>query len=153
MPAKVIAVDADGVLWGNVLGEEGIRGIILGGSPEGKAFQDFQDHLLRLKKQGCLLAVVSRNELADVQEVFDQHPGMRLKRDDIAAWGVGWRPKSGMLLEIARSLNVGIDSIVFIDDDEANRLEIPGHAAGSRRCSSAVESGGILRHAESTVVF
>ena len=123
-PKKVLALDADGVLWGNVLGEEGIEGIGLGSEGSNRHFQLFQQAALRLKNRGVLLVVVSRNELADVQQVFETHPGMILRSSDIAAWRVNWQPKSQNLREIASELNLGLDSFVFMDDDPANQLEV-----------------------------
>lgn len=118
---KVLALDADGVLWGKVLAEEGIDGIQL---EQGDRFQQLQQVALRLKARGVLLALVSRNALLDVQQVFESHSGMVLRSGDIAAWRVNWQPKSQNLREIARELNVGLDSIVFVDDDLANQLEV-----------------------------
>jgi FkbH-like protein len=123
-PKKVLALDADGVLWGRVLGEDGIDGIELGSERADCPYQRFQRVILQLKSRGVLLAVVSRNELSDVQQVFDTHPGMVLRASDIAAWRVNWQPKSQNLREVARELNLGLDSIVFVDDDPANQLEV-----------------------------
>lgn len=123
-PKKVLALDADGVLWGRVLGEEGIDGIELGSGEAECPFQRFQRAVQRLKARGVLLVVVSRNELSDVQQVFYSHPGMILRSGDIAAWRVNWQLKSQNLREIARELNLGLDSIVFVDDDPANQLEV-----------------------------
>lgn len=126
-PAKVLALDADGVLWGNVLAEDGFDGISLGSEGTGHHFQLFQKSVLKLKDRGVLLAVVSRNELADVRRVFETHPGMILRADDIAAWRVNWQPKSQNLKEIASELNLGLDAFVFVDDDAANQLEVNSH--------------------------
>lgn len=123
-PAKVLALDADGVLWGNVLGEDGFNGIALGQEGAGRQYQSFQQSILRLKNRGVMLAVVSRNELTDVQRVFESHPGMILHWEDIAVWRVNWQPKSQNLKEIASELNLGLDSFVFVDDDVANQLEV-----------------------------
>jgi FkbH-like protein len=127
-PAKVLALDADGILWGKVLGEDGFDGIELSASGSGQHFQRFQQSIRRLKERGVLLAVVSRNELSDVQHVFESHPEMILRSGDIAAWRVNWQPKSQNLKEIAAELNVGLNSFVFVDDDPANQLEVNSHA-------------------------
>jgi FkbH-like protein len=126
-PAKVLALDCDGVLWGGVLGEEGADGIQLGPDGPGRCFQLFQHALLRLRQRGVLLTLVSRNEEHDVFEVFDNHPGMVLRRDDIAAWRINWQPKSQNLRELADELNLGLDSFVFLDDDPAVRLHVETH--------------------------
>jgi FkbH-like protein len=129
-PAKVVALDADGVLWGGTVGEDGVNGIELGPDQPGRTFQLFQRRLLALRDRGALLVLVSRNEPGDVWEVFDRHPGMVLRRADVAAARIGWGPKSRALHEIAAELNLGIDSFVFLDDDPANRLEVAANAPG-----------------------
>ena len=127
-PAKVIALDCDGTLWGGVVAEDGPDGIELGPDGRGRGYQLFQKALLRLKERGVLLALVSRNEEVDVWEVFDHHPGMVLARRDIAAWRIDWADKSESLRELAEELNLGLDSIVFVDDDPAIRLEVIARA-------------------------
>ena len=129
-PAKVIALDADGVLWGGVLGEDGLTGIHLSGDFPGRSFQLFQKQVLELKRRGCLLVLVSRNEEEDVWRVFERHPEMILKREDITAARINWRPKSENLRELAAELNLGLDAFVFVDDDPANRAEVAANAAG-----------------------
>lgn len=129
-PAKVVALDADGVLWGGVLGEDGLTGIQLGPDHPGRSFQLFQRQTLEWKRRGCLLVIVSRNDEADVWRVFDEHPEMVLRRQDISAARINWRPKSQNLKELAAELNVGLDSFVFLDDDPANRAEVGANAPG-----------------------
>jgi FkbH-like protein len=123
-PAKVIAVDCDDTLWGGVLGEVGLDGIKLGSDGAGRGFQLFQRRLKQLKERGLLLVVVSKNEEDDVLRVFQNHPEMILRADDIAAWRVNWKHKSENLQELAEELNLGIDSFVFLDDDAAVRTEV-----------------------------
>lgn len=127
-PAKVVAIDADNTLWGGVVGEVGLDGITLGEDGADRAFQLFQQELKRLKERGILLAVVSRNEEADVLEVFERHPGMILRADDIAAWSVGWGHKSDSLRALADEMSLGLDSFVFLDDDPAVRAEVAERA-------------------------
>ncbi len=127
-PAKVIAVDCDNTLWGGVVGEVGLDGIELGEDGPGRAYQLFQQQLKRLKERGILLAVVSRNEEADVLEVFERHPGMVLRPADIATWSVNWRHKSENLRSLAEEMNLGLDSFVFLDDDPAVRAEVAARA-------------------------
>jgi FkbH-like protein len=88
----------------------------------------FQEAALKLRERGVLLVLVSRNEPADVWTVFDNHPGMRLKRSHITASRINWRPKSQNLKELAAELNLGLDSFVFVDDDPANRREVAANA-------------------------
>jgi FkbH-like protein len=123
-PAKVIAVDCDNTLWGGVLGEVGPDGIQIGSDGAGRGFQLFQRFLKQLKERGLLLAVVSKNEEADVLRVFENHPEMVLRPNDIAAWRVNWNHKSQNLQELAEELNLGSDSFVFLDDDAAIRMEV-----------------------------
>jgi FkbH-like protein len=107
-----------------VLGEVGFDGIQIGSDGPGRSFQLFQRSLKRLQERGLLLAVVSKNEEADVLRVFENHPEMVLRPGDIAAWRVNWKHKSENLQELAEELNLGIDSFVFLDDDGAVRQEV-----------------------------
>jgi FkbH-like protein len=118
---KCVVLDCDNTLWGGVIGEDGMGGIQLGDEFPGTAFRDFQRLLLYWRQQGVLLALASKNNEADVWDVFDKHGGMLLKREHIAAWQINWNPKSDGIPQIAKSLNIGVDSLVFIDD---NPMEI-----------------------------
>jgi FkbH-like protein len=120
-PKKCIVLDADNTLWGGIIGEDGLDGIALGDEFPGMAFRDFQRQLLHFKSQGVLLAIASKNNEADLWEVFDKHDGMILRRGDISAWAINWQPKSENIIQIAKKLNIGSDSLVFIDD---NAMEI-----------------------------
>jgi len=126
---KVIAIDCDNTLWGGVVGEDGLDGIRLGAEFPGSAFRDVQARLLDLKAKGVLLTLVSKNNEADVWEVFDQHEGMRLKRTDIVAWRINWLPKPENIASLAAELSVGTDSFIFLDDSafetEQMRTERP----------------------------
>ncbi len=126
-PAKVLALDCDGVLWGGAVAEDGIDGIRLGADGAGRNFQLFQRALVNLKQRGVLLVLVSQNQEPDVLEVFDNHPGMILHRQDIAAWRINWNAKSENLQELADELNVGLDSFVYIDADAAQRRQVESH--------------------------
>lgn len=129
-PAKVLALDADQVLWGGVIAEDGLDGVHLGPDHPGRAFQLFQQHVLALKQRGILLALVSRNTADDVWQMFDRHPEMQLRRSDIAAARINWQPKSQNLRELAAELNLGLDAFVFVDDDPVNRAEVEANAPG-----------------------
>lgn len=120
-PKKCIVVDCDNTLWGGVVGEDGIDGIELGSEHPGSAFCDFQRMLLHWRKQGIFIAILSKNNEADIWEVFDQHRGMVLGRRDVSAWQINWMPKAENIRLIAKALNIGLDSLVFIDD---NPMEI-----------------------------
>jgi FkbH-like protein len=119
-----VAIDCDNTLWGGVLGEVGAENIQLGTDGPGRSFRLFQEYLKRLKESGLLLVVLSRNEEADVREVFENHPEMVLRPSDIAAWRVNWKYKSENLQEVAAHLGLGLDSFVVLDDDPAVREEI-----------------------------
>lgn len=114
---KCIVLDADNTLWGGIVGEDGIDGIQIGDEFPGSAYRDFQKLLLSWRARGVLLAVASKNNEADVLEVFDKHSGMVLKREHLSAWQINWLPKAENIPLIARSLNIGTDSLVFIDDN------------------------------------
>jgi len=109
------------------VGEEGLSGIDLGDEFPGSAYRDFQKLLLYWRQQGVLLAISSKNNEADVWEVFKKHSGMVLKREDISAFQINWEPKSEKIPLIAKALNIGVDSLVFIDD---NPMEIDYMRAG-----------------------
>jgi FkbH-like protein len=113
---KCIVLDCDNTLWGGVVAEDGLDGIELGAEYPGAAFCDFQRLLLNWRKQGIILAILSKNNESDVWEVFERHSGMVLKRADISAWEINWAPKAENLPRIAGALNIGLDSLVFVDD-------------------------------------
>ena len=123
-PKKVLAVDLDNTLWGGVVGELGPFGVELGESPEGEAYRAFQSYLKALAGRGVVLAVVSKNNPDDVEEVFSKNADMILRKDDFAALEVGWGAKSEALKRIASTLNLGLDSFVFFDDEPAERAHV-----------------------------
>lgn len=123
-PKKCIVVDCDNTLWGGIVGEDGIGGIALGGNFPGNAFVDFQEVLLYFKNSGVFLAVASKNNEADVLEVFDSHDAMKLDRDDISVFEINWGSKVDSLMRIAETLNIGIDSLVFLDDNPKEISEV-----------------------------
>lgn len=119
-PVKVLAVDFDNTLWGGIYGDDGVDGLACGEDFPGNAFQALQQECLRLKAQGLLLVALSKNE-AGALGVFEKHPGMVLKADDFAAHAVNWQPKADNLRRIAADLNLGLDSILFLDDSPHER--------------------------------
>jgi FkbH-like protein len=121
LSAKCIALDLDNTLWGGVIAEDGLSGIQLGGGARGEAFVAFQEYLLALRARGVILAVASKNNDADAREPFEQHPDMRLRLDHFAAFHANWDDKPSSLKAIASELNIGLDSIVFVDDNPAER--------------------------------
>lgn len=123
-PAKVLVLDLDQTLWGGVLGEDGFGGIALGDEYPGNVFKAFQMYVAGLKDRGILLAIASKNNEAEVLEVFARHPDCILKREDFAAVRINWREKSANLRELAGELNVGLDACVFFDDSPFEREEV-----------------------------
>jgi FkbH-like protein len=113
---KCIVCDCDHTLWGGVVGELGTD-IVLGDSYPGSAYKDFQRVLLGFYHQGVLLAINSRNNPEDVLEVLDRHPHQLLRREHFACIEVHWGDKAEALTRIAEELNVGLDTLLFIDDD------------------------------------
>jgi FkbH-like protein len=117
---KCLVLDLDGTLWGGVVGEEGPAGVKCGpGDPEAEAFLEFHHRLKALQDRGVLLAVCSKNNRADVVEVFESRPEIPLRLADFAAAEIGWEPKHEGLRKIAAALNIGTDSLVFLDDNPA----------------------------------
>jgi FkbH-like protein len=117
-------VDLDHTLWGGVIGEDGMAGIQLGPEYPGAAYQELQRALLDLTRRGILLAVCSKNNPADAMEALENHPGMLLRPRDFAAMRINWNEKAQNLREIAAELNIGADSVAFLDDNPVERHEI-----------------------------
>jgi FkbH-like protein len=119
---KCLVLDLDNTLWGGVVGDDGLEGIILGqGSALGEAFVAFQEYARELSRRGIILAVCSKNDEANALEPFDKHPEMILKRGDIACFVANWLDKAANIRAIAKQLNIGLDSLVFIDDNPFER--------------------------------
>ena len=120
-PRKCLVLDLDNTLWGGVLGELGVSGISLGHTYPGSVFREFQQVVLQQYHRGVLLAINSKNNPADVQEVFTSHPDMVLKREHFASVRVNWQNKTDNMAAIAKELGIGLDSLVFFDDNPAER--------------------------------
>ena len=115
---KCIVLDCDNVLWGGILSEDGFENIKLSSSGLGKPYQDFQRFLLMLHDHGVILTVCSKNDESDVLKVFREQSDMVLREEHIACFRVNWNTKAKNLRDIAATLNVGLDSMVFIDDSD-----------------------------------
>ncbi len=115
-PRKCVVVDCDNTLWGGVLGEDGPDGVAIGGEYPGNLYREFQLFLRSLGGRGILLALNSKNNERDVLEFMADSPNMILREEHVAAHRINWRDKAGNLSELAEELNIGLDSIVFIDD-------------------------------------
>lgn len=118
---KCLVLDLDNTLWGGVIAEDGLAGIQLGQSAEGEAFVAFQEYLLKLRRKGVILAVCSKNNHTDAIQPFQQHPEMRLKLHDIALFVANWSSKPENIRTIADTLQLGLDSLVFVDDNPVER--------------------------------
>ena len=118
---KCLVLDLDNTLWGGILGEDGPEHLKIGGDYPGKAFLLFQQQILELQKRGIILAVCSKNNGADVWEFIDNSRDQVLKKEHIAAWRINWNDKAGNIAELAKELNIGLDSMVFLDDQPAER--------------------------------
>lgn len=116
--AKVLVLDADNTLWGGVIGEDGIDGIALGPEYPGSAYKEFQRRILDFQQRGFILAMCSKNNLADVDEVLEKHPHMLLRQEHFAARRVNWISKPDNLVSLAEELNLGLDSFIFVDDSD-----------------------------------
>jgi FkbH-like protein len=121
---KCLVLDLDNTLWGGVLGEEGPGGIALGPNYPGSAFVSFQRAILDLQNRGAILAIASKNNPADVEEVFANHPHMVLRKDSFAAAEIHWSPKHESILNIAKRLNIGLEHMVFVDDNPIEIAEV-----------------------------
>jgi len=119
---KCLVLDLDNTLWGGVIGDDGIEGIVLGqGSAEGEAFIAFQNYAQRLSERGIILAVCSKNDEKIALTPFASHPDMVLKRSSFAAFVANWTDKAANLRAIAAEINIGLDALVFADDNPFER--------------------------------
>ena len=119
---KCLVLDLDNTLWGGVIGDDGLEGINI--SPNdviGEAFLHFQSYVKKLKSRGVILAVCSKNEKNIALQPFQEHPDMVLRLDDISCFIANWQDKARNIREIAEELNIGLDGLVFFDDNPAER--------------------------------
>ena len=119
---KCLVLDLDNTLWGGVIGDDGLGGIRLGqGEPEGESFVAFQRYAKAMRQRGVILAVCSKNTDSIAREVFEKHTEMILRLDDISCFMANWDDKATNLGRIAEQLNIGLNSLVFVDDNPAER--------------------------------
>lgn len=118
---KCIVLDLDNTLWGGIVGEDGFDDIKLSSEPSGNIFVEFQKYLLALQQRGIILAINSKNNPADAIKVIREHPNMILREEHFAAIKINWNNKVQNMKEIAEEINIGLDSMVFLDDDPVNR--------------------------------
>jgi len=122
---KCLVLDLDNTLWGGVIGDDGLGGIVLGnGHPAGEAFLSVQQAALALRDRGVILAVSSKNDDEIARSAFRKHPEMLLKEEHIAVFQANWRDKPANIKAIAETLNIGVDSLVLLDDNPAERAQV-----------------------------
>ena len=121
---KCIVLDLDNTLWGGIVGEDGFDGIELDQTSNGKAFVEFQKQLLSLWQQGIILAINSKNNFDDAMKVIREHPDMILREKHFASIQINWDDKAQNIKQIAEEINIGLNSIVFFDDDKLNQERI-----------------------------
>lgn len=122
---KCLVLDLDNTLWGGIIGDDGLAGIVLGnGNPTGEAFLKVQQTALALRERGVVLAVSSKNDDAVARCAFRSHPEMLLKEEHIAVFQANWQDKASNLKAIAEALNIGIDALVLLDDNPAERAQV-----------------------------
>lgn len=118
---KCLVLDLDNTLWGGVIGDDGLSGIRIGKeTPEAEAYTEFQQYVKELKERGIILSVCSKNDDTNAREGFS-HPDSILKLEDFSSFQANWEPKHENVREIAKTLNIGIDSLVFADDNPVER--------------------------------
>ena len=121
---KCLVLDLDGVMWGGVVGEDGLEGIALSDHGVGGVYHDVQAIVKGLSRQGVLLAVNSKNNPADAMLPFREHPHALLREEDFSAVRANWQTKPRNIEEIARELNIGLESLVFLDDNPVERAAV-----------------------------
>lgn len=121
---KCVITDLDNTLWGGVIGDDGLEGIQIGELGLGHAFEELQMWLKELKNRGILLAVCSKNNEAAAKEPFEKHPEMILRLDDFSMFVANWEDKASNIRYIQETLNIGMDSIVFLDDNPFERNQV-----------------------------
>jgi FkbH-like protein len=122
---KLLVIDLDDTLWGGIIGDVGWENIVLGGHDhKGEAFVDFQRALKSLRNRGILLAIASKNQEEIAFQAFENRPEMVLKLEDFAGWRINWNDKAANIAALASELNLGLQSVVFIDDNPVERARV-----------------------------
>ena len=124
---KLVVIDLDDTIWGGAVGEVGCEGLSLGGhDARGEAYVDLQQALKALTHRGVVLAIISKKEESVALDAIRRHPEMVLSVDDLIGWRINWQDKVDNLLELTDELNLGLDSVVFIDNSSAERSRVRG---------------------------
>ena len=122
---KLIVCDLDDTLWGGIVGDDGWQNLQLGGHDSvGEAFADVQQQLLEWKRRGVMLAIVSKNEEQTALEAIRRHPEMKLKEEDFVSWKINWNDKADNIQALSGELNIGLQHIMFLDDNPAERIRV-----------------------------
>lgn len=122
---KCLVLDLDNTIWGGVVGDDGIDGLIVGaGSALGEAFLDVQKMALALRDRGVVLAVASKNDHGVAMKALEEHPELVIRPDHLAVFQANWSDKPSNLEAIARTLSIGVDSLVLLDDNPAERAQV-----------------------------
>jgi UDP-4-amino-4,6-dideoxy-N-acetyl-beta-L-altrosamine N-acetyltransferase len=124
LSARALILDLDNTLWKGIIGDDGMDGITLGGDYPGNIYKELQSLFLALKERGILLAICSKNTEEVAMEAIEMHPEMRLRKKDFVSWRINWDPKSSNIQELAAELNLGVQSLCFIDDNPVERAEV-----------------------------
>jgi FkbH-like protein len=120
-----LVLDLDDTLWGGIVGDQGWQNLKLGGhDSQGEAFVDFQRLVKDLTRRGVVLGICSKNEESVALEAIRQHPQMVLREQDFVGWRINWRDKAQNIAELAAELNLGLQSVVFIDDNPVERARV-----------------------------
>lgn len=147
---KVLALDLDNTLWGGVLGEVGARGVQLGGLYPGNCYTELQRTVARLRDQGVVLVLASKNDRDQVEKVLTEHPDVLLRPEAFSARMVDWSAKAGNLRRAAEALSLSTESFVFMDDSDFERAqvgdELPEVAVVSAAGDPAHLVDALLRH-------
>lgn len=151
---KLAIIDLDNTLWGGVIGEDGVEGIQVGpDSPLGRAYWDFQLYLKGLQERGVILAVCSKNNEDDAKSPFLQKTDMPLKLSDFMAFQANWKTKCENIQEIVQRINVGIDSVIFIDDNPLERQLVRSNMPGVIVPSLPVDPSLYVQHIQDQRFF
>lgn len=121
---KCLVLDCDGVLWNGIISEDGLEGIRLAESGNGRIHYEFQNLVKQLWKHGVILAICSKNEEEDVKNVFRNHTAMKLKEENIAAWSINWEPKSRQITALSEKLQIDLQDMVLVDDNQWELEEV-----------------------------
>jgi FkbH-like protein len=127
---KCVILDLDNTVWGGIIGDDGIENIQIGSLGIGKAFTEFQYWIKKLKNRGIIIAVCSKNTESVAKEPFEKHPDMVLRLDDIAVFIANWENKADNIRHIQSILNIGFDSMVFLDDNPFERNIVRENISG-----------------------